>query len=59
MHYLPADRAEALALRLFAGLSAAEAAQVMGKSEAAVKMLVHRAVRDARARLAPAGEEMP
>ncbi len=48
---LPADQAEALRLRIFAGLSAAEAGQVMGKSEAAVKMLVHRAVCELRTRV--------
>ena len=49
---LAPERAEALALRLFAGLNLAEAAAVMDKNEAAVKMLVHRAVRDLRDRLA-------
>jgi hypothetical protein len=34
----------------------AEVAAVMGKGEAAVKMLVHRAVRDLRARLAYGSE---
>lgn len=53
---LSPDRAEALTLRIFAGLSTAEVSQVMGKSEAAVRMLVHRAVRDLRGRLAPATE---
>jgi RNA polymerase sigma-70 factor (ECF subfamily) len=46
------ERAEALALRIFGGLSAAEAGVVMGKSEAAVKMLVSRATHDLRERLA-------
>ncbi len=41
---LPVDQAEALSLRIFGGLSAAEVGQVMGRSEASVKMLVHRAV---------------
>ncbi|MEW5956614.1 MAG: RNA polymerase sigma factor [Chloroflexota bacterium] len=49
---LAPDRAEALALRIFGGLSAAEVGQVMGKHESAVKMLVHRAVRDLQQRLA-------
>lgn len=48
---LAPDRAEALALRLFAELTVAEIAVVMGKSEAAVKMLVHRAVGDLRERV--------
>jgi RNA polymerase sigma-70 factor (ECF subfamily) len=46
---LTPDRAEALTLRIFANLSAAEAARVMGKTEAAVKMLVHRALQDLKA----------
>jgi RNA polymerase sigma-70 factor (ECF subfamily) len=46
------ERAEALALRVVGGLSAAEAGVVMGKSEAAVKMLVSRAIHDLRERLA-------
>ena len=47
----------ASALRLFGGLSTAEVGQVMGKNEAAVKMLVHRAVQDLRGRLADARED--
>jgi RNA polymerase sigma-70 factor (ECF subfamily) len=43
---IPPDRAEALVLRIFAGMSSAEAGQVMGKSDAAVRMLVHRGLRD-------------
>jgi RNA polymerase sigma-70 factor (ECF subfamily) len=50
------ERAEALALRVVGGLSAAEAGAVMGKSEAAVKMLVSRAIHDLRERLASSGE---
>ncbi len=53
---LPADQAEALTLRIFGGLSAAEVGQVMGRSEAAVKMLVHRAVGELRKRLRNWGE---
>lgn len=45
---LPEERAEALSLRFFAGLSTAETAQAMNRSEAAVKMLVHRGVQDLR-----------
>jgi len=40
------ERAEALLLRIFAGLSVVEVAQVMGTSEADVKLLVHAAIRD-------------
>jgi RNA polymerase sigma-70 factor, ECF subfamily len=53
------ERAEALALRFFGGLDAAEVAAAMGKTEAAVKMLVHRAVRDLRERLAYRSEAEP
>jgi len=53
------ERAEALALRVVGGLSAAEAGTVMGKSEAAVKMLVSRAIHDLRERLAFTGEAEP
>ncbi len=48
---LTTDRAEAIALQIFSGLSIAEVAQVMGKSEAAVKMLVCRALKDLRKQL--------
>ena len=51
MRQLSPDRAEALALRVFGGLSAAEAGQIMGKGEDAINMLVHRAMRDLRERL--------
>jgi RNA polymerase sigma-70 factor (ECF subfamily) len=40
------DRREALVLRLFAGLNAWEVGLMMGKSEMAVKMLVHRGLKD-------------
>lgn len=52
LRILAPDRAEALALRIFGGLSAAEVGQVMGKNESAVKMLVHRAIGDLQQRLA-------
>lgn len=42
------ERAEALILRIFSGLSAAQTGQIMGKSEAAVRMLVHRGLSDLR-----------
>jgi len=44
------ERSEALILRYFGGLSAAEAGCVLGKSEAAVKMLLSRGLRDLRGR---------
>ena len=45
---LTPDRAEALRLRFFAGLECDEIAPLLGRSEAAVKMLVHRALTDLR-----------
>lgn len=53
---LSPERAEAIRLHVFAGLSTAEVAHVMHKNEAAVRMLIYRALRDLRARLAPASE---
>jgi RNA polymerase sigma-70 factor (ECF subfamily) len=50
MRELAPDRQEALALRFFGELSNKEVAQVMGKSEAAVKMLLYRAIRQLRRR---------
>ena len=47
---LSSDRAEALILCFFSGLSFAEAGSALGKSEAAVKMLVSRGLQDLRAR---------
>ncbi|XGV94728.1 MAG: RNA polymerase sigma factor [Leptolyngbya sp. BL-A-14] len=51
LHLLTPERSEALALRLFGCLTTAEVAHVMGKSEAAVKMLVHRAMSDLKQQL--------
>jgi RNA polymerase sigma-70 factor, ECF subfamily len=53
---LSPERAEAIRLHVFAGLGMAEVAHVMHKNEAAVRMLIYRALRDLRARLAPAPE---
>ena len=53
---LSPERAEAIRLNVFAGLSIAEVAHVMHKNEAAVRMLIYRALRDLRARLASAPE---
>lgn len=53
LRFLTKERAEAVTLRIFGGLSTAEVAQVMGKSEAAVKMLIHRAVVELQQYLAP------
>jgi RNA polymerase sigma-70 factor (ECF subfamily) len=54
---LPTERADALSLRYFGELSLAETAQVMGKSEAAVKMLVMRGLQELRDRLGAAALE--
>lgn len=53
---LAPERAEALALRLFGELSVAEIGRCMGKSEGAVKMLVHPALRDLQHRLGLSNE---
>ena len=47
---LSRDRAEALILCFFSGLSPAEAGLVLGKSEAAVRMLISRGLQDLRSR---------
>ena len=47
---LSPDRAEALILCFFSGLSAVEAGRVLGKSEAAVRMLISRGLQDLRTR---------
>jgi RNA polymerase sigma factor (sigma-70 family) len=47
---LSPERAEALILVYFSGLTNSEAAHVLGKSEAAVKMLVSRGLQDLRER---------
>jgi RNA polymerase sigma-70 factor (ECF subfamily) len=51
LSYLSPDRAEAVSLRLFAGLDAAEIAGLMGKRETAVRMLIFRGMRDLREQL--------
>ena len=51
------ERAEAVVLRVVLELSVAETGLVMGKSEAAVKMLVHRALADLRRHLTTLAEE--
>jgi DNA-directed RNA polymerase specialized sigma24 family protein len=44
------DRAEAITLTYFGGLSNLEAARILNKSEAAVKMLISRGLQDLRER---------
>lgn len=51
------DRAEAVSLRLFGGLEVPEIARIMDKNEAAVRMLMHRGLRDLQAQLTPYWEE--
>lgn len=50
---LAPDRAEVFSLRFLAELSNSDIAHLTGRSEAAVRMLVHRALTDLRQRLAP------
>lgn len=50
LRQLSPERSEALILCYFGGLNAAEAGRVLGKSEAAVKMLLSRGLRDLRER---------
>ena len=47
---ISSDRAEALILTYFSGLSHAETARILNKTEAAVKMLVSRGLQDLRER---------
>jgi len=49
---LPPERAEALTLHIYGELSVAEVSLIMDKSDAAVRMLIHRALSDLRNRLA-------
>jgi RNA polymerase sigma-70 factor (ECF subfamily) len=48
---LSPDRAQAIALHFFGGLSLKETARVMKRSRVAVKSLIHRALRDLREKL--------
>lgn len=54
---LSPDRAEAISLRLFANLEIDEIAASLGKPESAVRMLIHRGIRDLQAQLSPAPQE--
>jgi RNA polymerase sigma-70 factor (ECF subfamily) len=47
---LPPDRAQAVALHFFGGLSHKETARAMGRTQIAVKSLLHRALRELRER---------
>ncbi len=50
LRHLSSDRAEVIALCFFGGLDYSEAGRVLGKSEAAVKMLLSRGLHDLRTR---------
>ena len=50
LRQISTDRAEALILTYFSGLSHAETARLLNKSEAAIKMLVSRGLQDLRER---------
>jgi RNA polymerase sigma-70 factor (ECF subfamily) len=54
---LPPDRAEALMLHIFGGLSYAQVGEVMERSEPAAKMLAHRALTELRQQLGYLVEE--
>jgi len=54
---LPAEQAEVILLRVVAGLSVAEVAQVIGRRPAAVSVLQHRALRRLADRLRPSDQE--
>jgi RNA polymerase sigma-70 factor (ECF subfamily) len=58
LNNLSPERAEAITLCLFGDLTSAEAGRVLGKSEAAVKMLVFRGLRDLRLQLAHGLDEL-
>jgi RNA polymerase sigma-70 factor, ECF subfamily len=57
LRILSPDRAEAVSLRLLAGLEVAEIAHLMEKNEAAVRMLVFRGLRDLQDQLGDLREE--
>ena len=50
LKHISPDRAEALVLCFFSGLTTHEAGRVLGKSESAVKMLISRGLHDLRTR---------
>jgi len=56
---LPPQQRWAMTLRFREDMSAREAAAVMGKSDAAVKLLIYRAVGRLRSQLAPALDGAP
>jgi RNA polymerase sigma-70 factor (ECF subfamily) len=53
LEQLPDDRRQVILLRFVDGLSAREAGLVLDRSEGAVRVLLHRALRDLGERLTP------
>ena len=53
LRQISSERAEAISLTYFGGLSNLEAARLLNKSEAAVKMLISRGLQDLRERTSP------
>lgn len=56
---MPDDRRQVIVLRFVDGLSTAEVAEVLDRSPGAVRVLLHRALRDLAARLARPPKELP
>ena len=54
---MPDDRRQVILLRFVDGLSTAEIAAVLDRSPGAVRVLLHRSLRDLATRLGRAGEE--
>jgi RNA polymerase sigma-70 factor (ECF subfamily) len=59
LQMLPADRAEALSLRLFGNLEMGEIARLLGKNEDTARLLVHGGLLDLQNHLKPAQEPVP
>lgn len=56
---LSEDQREALSLRFYGGLKVSEIAEVMGKGESAVKMILHRSLSQLKAGLLPIEDRAP
>jgi RNA polymerase sigma-70 factor (ECF subfamily) len=54
---LPADRRRAIVLRFVHEMSTAEIAEILGRSEGAVRVLIHRSLRDVARRLREGSDE--
>jgi RNA polymerase sigma-70 factor (ECF subfamily) len=55
LNHLSNARAEAIRLYFFSSLSVVEVAEVMGKSQPSIRMLLHRGIRDLKQRLEQGG----